>query len=432
MLKSQVLGNKIVCSNETHKKQNLQIIGLCLNDDCNSKKTLCTQCFNEHDKNHKIIELSDLTCQLEEQQEFQKQQRSETYQLLSQQQNICFVLIQEKLQQMQSEANQAKQLSEQKIEAEAKYHFVNNFRNEEELEQLTKDLKNKVNNDHFNPRVIKLLNQKNSLYGYERYIRKLLFDTSLFVNNTQCIEECEYLMDNQLMSLRNLIQYINQIRQEIIVGFQNEEQNLQYIQSRIEKQDQNFSLYQSLKSTYKPQQLSDEQIQQMSNSLKFPIGQILQYYPTEALTVNQFQMIFDNPFSKVITKQNLVHLKQLSNDKSLICIGAIKQQDPNLLILCSIDYASEILQNTSNFKVARKSKAGSVYWYYKYGVFCGVIGFSPSQEIDLGNTINIHYDTHIFEGDLRFSLQVDYKSNCRVGKEIIDNQNYRWQIYLKQ
>ncbi|CAD8196733.1 unnamed protein product [Paramecium pentaurelia] len=406
MQKSFVLGNKIVCSNEAHKKQNMQIIALCLTDDCNFKKTLCPQCFNEHDKSHIIIELSDLTSQLEEQQAFQIQQRTEKYQLLSSQQNICFKLIQEKLNQMLNEANQAKQLSEQKIEAESKQHFANNLRNEEELEQLTKELQNKVNADHFNPRLIKLLNHKNILFGYERYITKLLFDTSLFLNNTDCVEQCEYFMDNQLMSLKNLINNINEIRQEIIVGFQDEEQNLLYMQSILEKQDQNFQLYIS----QKPQQISDEQIQYMNNLIKLPIGQILHLYPTETLTNNQFQIIFDNPFSKVITKQNLNHLKSISNDKSLICIGAIKQSDPNLLILCSIDYATEVFQSTSQFKVARKSKNGSVYWYNKYGVFCGVIGFSPTQQIDIGNALNIHYDTHIFEGDLRFSMQ-SWKGN---------------------
>ncbi|CAK92846.1 unnamed protein product (macronuclear) [Paramecium tetraurelia] len=428
MQKPFVLGNKIVCSNEIHKKQNMQIIALCLTDDCNSKKTLCPQCFNEHDKSHIIIELSNLTSQLQEQQEFQTNQRNEKYQLLSSKQDLCYELICEKLGQIQKEANQAKQLSKQKIEAESKSHFANNLRNEEELEQLAKELQNKVNADHFNPRLIKILNQKNILLGYEKFVTKFLFDACLFLNSTDCAEQCEYFMDNQLMSLKSLMSNINDVRQEIIVGFQDEEQNLLYMQSIYEKLDQSFQLYLSKK----PQQVSDEQVQYMNNLIKLPVGQILQSYPTETLITNQFQIIFDNPFSKVITKQNLNHLKTLCNEKSLICIGAIKSSDPNLLILCSIDYASELLQSTSDFKVARKSRSGSVYWYNKYGVFCGVIGFSPIQQIDIGNALNIHCDSQILEGDLRFSMQIDHKTSLRIGKDITDHPNYRWQLYLKQ
>lgn len=69
-----------------------------------------------------------------------------------------------------------------------------------------------MNADHFNPRLIKILNQKNILLGYEKFVTKFLFDACLFLNSTDCAEQCEYFMDNQLMSLKSLMSNINDVR----------------------------------------------------------------------------------------------------------------------------------------------------------------------------------------------------------------------------
>lgn len=58
-----------------------------------------------------------------------------------------------------------------------------------------------------------------------------------------------------------------------------------------------------------------------------------------------------------------------------------------------------------------------MYWYYKYGLFCGIWGFSPVPEIEIGHQLNIHYDKHNLDDQLKFSMQVNYKSDCRVGRD---------------
>lgn len=49
----------------------------------------------------------------------------------------------------------------------------------------------------------------------------------------------------------------------------------------------------------------------------------------------------------------------------MVCVGGTNSNNPNSIILCAFEIAEEIFMETSNIKIARKSKNGLYHYFYK-------------------------------------------------------------------
>lgn len=108
-----------------------------------------------------------------------------------------------------------------------------------------------------------------------------------------------------------------------------------------------------------------------------------------------------------LKKENIDLVFSECKSTSIVCVGAVSAANPDIYILCAIDFSCEVFQPTSLTGKARKSKTGQLFWYYVYGYS---FGFSPDETIDLK-----YIDHSENLSKFRYSLSLTGGGGGRIG-----------------
>jgi len=95
--------------------------------------------------------------------------------------------------------------------------------------------------------------------------------------------------------------------------------------------------------------------------------------------IASWSKVYCQSYDHITTSEELFDIKNLCNPYSLICVGAYHRDNPNLLLVCAVDFGFFSLQRTFSNTEASISQNG-VGWYL---VAERAFGFSPDKYITL-------------------------------------------------
>jgi hypothetical protein len=64
-----------------------------------------------------------------------------------------------------------------------------------------------------------------------------------------------------------------------------------------------------------------------------------------------------------MTEEFIDGLKNKCNENTLVCVGASKENTPDMLELYAVDYGIDAFSKTSSSESAVKGKNSKIYWY---------------------------------------------------------------------
>ncbi|CAD8062174.1 unnamed protein product [Paramecium sonneborni] len=192
--------------------------------------------------------------------------------------------------------------------------------------------------------------------------------------------------------------------------------NITFILEVIEQQKAQL-LAKIMNMQQKLQNINREQIKEKL------LGKI--HVDLELKWLKDFVIIYDefltNPLNRKIVRQ----IQNITENDTIICIGGMKVDNPQILLVVGCDYQQEIFQFTNNWQHARKSQQGDIYWYMldKFA-----FGFSPKEEILL--TLCDDLDP---SDQMRFSYWFENgrDGGRRIGNQtqLINSIDYKMQMY---
>ncbi|CAD8147863.1 unnamed protein product [Paramecium octaurelia] len=120
------------------------------------------------------------------------------------------------------------------------------------------------------------------------------------------------------------------------------------------------------------------EIQKRDEITKKLVGKI--HVDLNSKELENFVIIYDELLTKTFNRQIVRQIQSVTQNDTILCIGGMKVENPEVLLVVGCDYQQEIFQFTYHWQHARKSSSGDIYWYLAYPV---AFGFSPTEEIYL-------------------------------------------------
>ena len=108
-----------------------------------------------------------------------------------------------------------------------------------------------------------------------------------------------------------------------------------------------------------------------------------------------FQLVYDYPYSHITTYNEIIELRNLCNNSTVMCVGGGSQTDGILTVVACAD----CLSITTQTALGQTVLVGSAYWYFTPGYS---FGFAPNSLIE--QTLADDYDENSM---LRLSWNLD-------------------------
>ncbi|CAD8147928.1 unnamed protein product [Paramecium pentaurelia] len=254
------------------------------------------------------------------------------------------------------------------------------------------------------------------LKQYNETIYNIIFETvNLQTKSIKQIQE-QLIIQNQL--------------NEKIFADNNRTSSILYLQQlRVIKNEEDFKIF-NKNSNLNFESVQRQKTQLMNNIMKIHkriqiqnkekineklIGKI--HVNLNVKDLENFIIIYDELFTKVLNRQVVQYIQKITNNDTIICVGGMKVENPEVLLVAGCDYQQEIFQFTYHWQHARKSQQGDIHWYMVYQV---AFGFSPTEEISLTlcddlDSSDLKRFSYWFEngedGGRRIGNQIDLKNS---------------------
>ncbi|CAD8069340.1 unnamed protein product [Paramecium sonneborni] len=190
----------------------------------------------------------------------------------------------------------------------------------------------------------------------QQLIRQDQLNDKIFIDSNRTSSVLYY----QQMRVMKIEEDLKMVNKTITANFQGMEQQKTQLLKNIMKIHQRFE---------------NKNREQIKEKL---VGKI--HVDLDVKELEDFVIIYDELLSKPFNRQIVRQIQNITENQTIICIGGIKIDNPQIVLVAGCDYQDEIFQYTYHWQYARKSSSGDIYWYMAYPV---AFGFSPKEEIFL-------------------------------------------------
>jgi hypothetical protein len=146
----------------------------------------------------------------------------------------------------------------------------------------------------------------------------------------------------------------------------------------------------------------------------------------ENTNLANWKKVYYQPYSHVTTMEEIQAIRKMCKPYSLVCVGAVHKDAPNVFVVCAVDFGFVALQRTYSTEEAAISQNG-VGWYCVYDKS---FGFAPEEYIALecSDTADMMKETK----HKRLSWKLNGGTGHRVGDKFHCSNCYYKVILIRE